>query len=143
MNKMSKTLFLIFNHQITLEQKQDAEKSLGISGFVDLSPTLKELWSQIPPELESVEDYLLPISEWLSQNATNGNYILIQGDFGAVYYLVNLAFRFGLVPVYSTTARRAEEVRGTNGEIRLTHTFRHVRFRKYERCDFNKSGNLS
>ncbi|MGD9732067.1 MAG: CRISPR-associated protein Csx20 [Desulfamplus sp.] len=140
---MPKTLFLIFNHEITQEQGLDAENSLEVSKFVDLPAQLKEFWKQIPAELESVKEYLSPVSEWLSQNATNGDYILIQGDFGAVYYLVNLAFELGLVPVYSTTARRAEEVRGRDGEIRLTHTFRHVRFRKYERCYSNKSGKLS
>ncbi|MBF0259996.1 MAG: hypothetical protein HQK62_14410 [Desulfamplus sp.] len=131
---MQKTLFLIFNHQITPEQKQDAEKTLGTSDVVDLPKRLKKLWSQIPADIESVEEYLSPIAEWLFFNAKQGDYVLIQGDFGAVYYMVNLAFDSGLVPLYSTTARDAVEVRGTDGSVRLTHTFRHVRFRKYEDC---------
>ncbi|MBF0230068.1 MAG: hypothetical protein HQK63_10880 [Desulfamplus sp.] len=128
---MPKTLFLIFNHEITQEQRLDAENSLGVSNFVDLPTQLKELWKQIPAELESVKEYLLPICDWLSQNGKSGDYVLIQGDFGGVYYLVNWAFELEIVPLYSTTERNAVEIKGRNGEIRLSHIFRHVRFRKY------------
>lgn len=131
MNKMPKTLFLIFNHEITQEQRLDAENSLCVSKFVDLPAQLRELWKQIPAELESVKEYLSPISEWLSQNGKHDDFVLIQGDFGGVYYLVNRASELGLVPVYSTTERNAVENRGKDGEIHLSHIFRHVRFRKY------------
>jgi probable selenium-dependent hydroxylase accessory protein YqeC len=35
--------------------------------------------------------------------------VLIQGDFGACYHVVERAFRLGLVPLYSTTRRIAVE----------------------------------
>lgn len=129
---MPKTLFLIFNHEITQEQAIDAENSLGVSKFVDLPTELKAIWQQIPAEIDSIKAYLLPISEWLSQNGKHGDFVLIQGDFGAVYYIVNLAFQLGLVPLYSTTERNAIETKGRDGEIRLSHIFRHVRFRRYK-----------
>ncbi|MBF0242176.1 MAG: hypothetical protein HQK64_06805 [Desulfamplus sp.] len=128
---MPKRLFLIFNHETTQEQRLDAENSLGVSDCVDLPAQLKEIWRQIPAELESVKEHLLPISDWLSQNGKSGDYVLIQGDFGGVYYLVNLAFELGIVPLYSTTERKAVEIKGKDGEIHLSHIFRHVRFRKY------------
>jgi len=130
---MTKTLFLIFSHEITPAQRQDAEKSLGISGFTELPPELRELWGPIPPDIESVNRYLAPIVEWLSVVGKPGDYVLIQGDFGAVYHLVNLAFNRGLVPVYSTTTRSAIEEHGEDGTVRMTHIFRHVRFRRYHR----------
>ncbi|MBF0469412.1 MAG: hypothetical protein HQK61_11105 [Desulfamplus sp.] len=128
---MSKTLFLIFSHDITAEQKLDAQNTLGISRFVGLTPELKDLWGQIPADIESVGDYIFPVWDWLSVNSDRGDYVLVQGDFGAVYHLVNLASDLGIIPVYSTTERNAVEVRGSDGTVRLTHTFRHVRFRKY------------
>lgn len=61
--------------------------------------------------------------------------ILIQGDFGATYYLVNFSKQIGLKPMYSTTIREANEVCDSSGSIRLTHKIKHVRFREYEGCN--------
>lgn len=130
---MGKRLFLIFSHELTCQQRQDAQKRDNISGFVDLPPELRALWGQIPADLDSVEGYIAPIGQWLSEEARAGDHVLIQGDFGAVYHLVNLAFDRDLVPLYSTTTRHAVEEHGDDGTMRLTHTFRHVRFRRYGR----------
>ncbi len=59
--------------------------------------------------------------------------MLIQGDFGACHIMVNFAFYLGLVPCYSTTAREVIEKPLQDGAITVTHNFRHIRFRRYER----------
>ncbi|MDP2647448.1 MAG: CRISPR-associated protein Csx20, partial [Desulfobacterales bacterium] len=128
-----KKLFLIFNHELTHLQREDAKKSLGVESIADLPPDLKSLWKQLPPELEGIDDYLGPLKKWLTEHAHSGDLVLIQGDFGAVYIMVNFAFDNGLAPFYSTTDRRAIEKHAADGSVELTHTFRHVRFRKYER----------
>ena len=69
--------------------------------------------------------------ECLAANAKEKDFVLIQGDFGACYLMVNFALESGLVPVYSTTRREAVEEYGENGSIRITHHFRHVMFREY------------
>ena len=130
---MSKTLFLIFNHDLTDHQRRDAEKNLGAGPIVDLPEHLKTLWRQIPPDVENIDLTVVPVIEWLKVNSRPGDYVLIQGDFGAVYQLVNAAFDHGLIPVYSTTIRQAEERHGKDGSVELTHFFRHVRFREYKR----------
>ena len=130
---MSKTLFLIFNHDLTDLQRQDAHSSLGVGRIVDIPPDLKLLWRQIPPGLEGIAGYLGPLKRWLLENAQKDDFVLIQGDFGAVYIMVNFAFDNGLTPVYSTTDRRVVEKHGADGAVELTHVFRHERFRRYER----------
>jgi len=125
-------LYLLFNHELTPMQQKDAFLSLGISQIQRPPANLKAMWRQIPSGLDSMSDYLEPVKSWLSENARKGDYVLIQGDFGACFVMVNFAIERGLVPVYSTTTREAVEEHGEDGAIRITHRFKHVKFRKYE-----------
>jgi hypothetical protein len=125
------TLFLIFNHQFTEAQASDARASLGIQHIISLPSNLQDQWSHIPPDLPALADYLKPLRDWLSAQAKAGDFVLIQGDFGACYLLVQFALKQGLIPVYSTTHREAEEEIQPNGTVKLTHHFQHQLFRRY------------
>ena len=129
---MNPSLYLIFNHQITVRQKQDAQESLGVDKIIELPHNLDPLWRQIPPDLESIKNYLKPVKDWLASHSQKNDYILIQGDFGACYIMINFAFEIGLTPVYSTTKREAVEQHGDDGTIKLVHHFKHQIFRRYE-----------
>ncbi len=125
------SLFLIFNHTLTPEQEADAHTSLGVGAIVNLPPHLKELWGAIPPDADSIASVTQPVTDWLAANASPGDYVLVQGDFGAVRLVVQWAFEHELVPVYSTTQRIAHEEPQPDGSIRTFHTFQHRIFRKY------------
>jgi hypothetical protein len=127
-----KTLFLIFNHQLTSLQKEDARAALKVDAIINLPIELQELWSNVPPELPEVTDYLKPVKAWLSAKARAGDYVLIQGDFGACYLMVNFSLEHNLVPVYSTTQREAIEENQPNGAVKVIHHFQHEIFRRYE-----------
>ncbi len=129
---MALNLFLLFNHELTDLQRRDAEESLGVRRIIDMPPSLKELWRNIPPELETLSDYLKPVKQWLEGEASKGDYVLVQGDFGATYIMVNFSFRNGLIPIYSTTTREAVEEHHGDGSVNLHHVFRHKMFRRYE-----------
>ena len=128
---MERTLFLIFNHEPTKTQCNDAQCSLGADSIVDLPARLKKMWRQIPPDVADISDVVETVADWLKSQARPSDCVLIQGDFGAVYRMVSIALDLGLVPVYSTTWRQAEECRGADGTVEITHRFRHVRFRRY------------
>lgn len=125
------TLHLLFNHTITPSQAEDARASLGVDRIEALPNDLKALWGQIPPDLEAIGDFLSPVREWLLREAKPGDFLLIQGDFGACYLMVRFAFGRGLIPVYATTMREAIEERQPDGSVRMTHHFKHQRFRRY------------
>ena len=127
------TLFLIFNHQLTDSQEVNAREELGVKDIVNLPPKLQELWANVPPDVAEIKSYLKPIEDWLEANAKKGDYVLIQGDFGACYLMVNFAFELGLIPVYSTTRREVVEEPQPDGTIKLIHHFQHQIFRKYGR----------
>lgn len=128
---MDYTLFLLFNHQITDDQRRDAMESLGVQAIREPPDRLKALWSQIPPDLLEIQGFLQPIMQWLKGASRPGDYVLIQGDFGACYLLVSFALANGLIPVYSTTDRIALEESTPDGVIKLVHHFRHKIFRRY------------
>lgn len=125
--------FLLFNHQLTEIQAKAAVSQLEIRRIHTLPDDLQALWSQVPPDIPELAPYLSPVIRWLKIHASPLDHVLIQGDFGACYILVQEAFRLGLVPIYSTTQRKAIEEPGSEGAVRLTHEFKHVMFRKYER----------
>ena len=124
--------FLLFSHIITDDQIADARRTLYVRDFIPLPEELQTRWSDIPPELETIETHLQPVFTWLLEQAQAGDYLLVQGDFGAVSLTVAFARKHGLVPVYSTTARRMVETYLPNGTVQTQHTFQHVRYRKYQ-----------
>ncbi|MDR3569711.1 MAG: CRISPR-associated protein Csx20 [Syntrophobacteraceae bacterium] len=128
---MADTLFLIFNHQLTREQEADASAALGVKRIIELPADLQELWGNIPPDLPALNDYLWPLREWLLSRAAPGDYVLIQGDFGACCILVSFSIAKGYLPIYSTTRRVASEEMQSDGRIRLVHHFEHRIFRRY------------
>ncbi len=128
---MNTSLFLIFNHDITPVQESDAYSSFGVQQIINMPPDLKDLWRQIPPDLPKISAYLNPVKDWLAGQAKKNDYVLIQGDFGACFIMVNFAFEINLIPIYSTTEREAVEEHKEDGTINLSHQFKHRIFRKY------------
>ncbi len=128
---MERSLYLIFNHQITDIQRRDAIESLGVGQIIDMPAHLKDLWRNIPPDWPEIRSYILPVIEWLNREAVQGDFVLVQGDYGACYLLVQFAFEKGFIPIYSTTFREAVEEYLEDGSISLKHVFRHCIFRRY------------
>lgn len=128
-------LFLLFSHKLTDDQIADAKKSLNISDFLYLPVRLQDIWSNVTPYGEFDVKALSKITEWLLDNADKDDYILVQGDFGATFYLVDFCFKNNLVPVYSTTKRESKEVKSQDGRIEKTLYFKHINYRKYRRCE--------
>lgn len=128
---MHRAIFLIFNHEITGRQAEDARESLGVERIVEPPADLKGLWKSVPPDIPEISSYLEPVKKWLEDNAAPSDYVLVQGDFGATYLMVNFALERGLVPVYSTTDREALEKHDDDGSVSLVHRFKHRIFRRY------------
>ena len=128
---MKPKLFLLFNHQITEEQRKDAALSLAVASIIEPPEAIRDVWKRIPPELSAIDEHLAPVKSWISEQAGSGDYLLVQGDFGATYLMVCYAFENDLIPIYSTTERLVVEAKQADGAVRLTHTFRHCRFRRY------------
>ena len=131
---MPHNLFLLFNHTLTVDQEEDARVSLGTK-TIAMPDVVKQTWAQIPPDSPTIYSLLQPVRNWLISEASPGDYVLIQGDFGACCLMVNFAFENGLVPVYSTTERLVSEEKQQDGSVNIVRIFSHKIFRKYEGND--------
>ena len=130
-NREAGKMFLIFSHKLTDIQTADAKSGLGVEKFIYLPNELQSIWSNIDPHAEYIDDKLKGIIKWIDKNANKNDYVLIQGDFGATYQLVEYCKAKGLRPIYSTTEREAVETREENNSLMLGHRVSHVRYREY------------
>ncbi len=126
------TLFLLFSHILRDEQVEDARCAFGIQEVVCLPEDLQTRWSNVPPELASIEAYIQPVLNWVGEHAQSGDYVLAQGDYGLTFLTVAFALQHKLIPVYATTTRDVIETRLPDGTVQVQRIFRHVRFRKYQ-----------
>ncbi len=127
---MKSKMFLIFNHRLTETQKKDAMENLGVSEFIYLPESLQVLWGNVPPELPDLKEYLQPIKKFLSEHLSEGDKVLIQGDFGACCALKEFVREFGAVPIYATTRREVVEEQDKERVIKKS-VFKHIAFREY------------
>jgi len=123
-------LFILLNHSINDIQKKDA-RNMGVKNFIVLPPDLQKIWQNISPAETKLASFLTPIKQWLSERAVPGDFVLIQGDFGACWLMVNFSFQNKLIPLYSTTERKVVEIENKDGSIQTIRQFKHVMFRKY------------
>lgn len=126
-------IFILLSHKLTQEQIEALQNELQIDNIIYLPENLQLLWSNIPPELEKIYDILNPIRLWLNENAKTNDYILIQGDMGATYQMINYSFSIGLIPCYTTTKRVSVQEKNNNGTVNVIKEFKHVKFRMYEK----------
>lgn len=99
---MSKML-LLTEKPLTFERKEDAKENWGVVEFVTPPKKVYELWEIIPMMgAHRIKFTMKPVFEWFVENYTPGDYILIQGDVGACYLMVNFIFEFGfeVTPMY-------------------------------------------
>ncbi len=120
-------MFVLLSHNMTEQQCSDAIDDLGITKFETL-PT--DIWSQIPAERATVETSLISLKETILTHSNKGDYLFVQGDYGATFNMVQFAKENGFVPVYATSKRKSYEV--VDGEkVTTVREFQHVRFRKF------------
>jgi len=127
---MMKKLFLLFSHTLTQTQIDDAVNSFGVKEFVALPANLQTLWSNVPANLESLQDYLEPLKKYVKDDVLKDDIVLIQGDFGAVYEMVSFCKELDLTAIYATTKRETKEITKDDKIIKTSY-FKHIRYRKY------------
>ncbi len=128
-----KKVFIIMSHDLTRGQVAKL-KDMGGKEILLLPPALKELWGNIDAEGELDTQALLPVIHWIEGKARERDLVLIQGEHGATYYLVDYCFQRKLCPIYSSSKRVVQEIR--DGEAVYTQRlFEHINFREYKRFE--------
>ncbi len=128
---MSKNLRLLFNHKLTFEQENDAIKTLQVTDFIYLNDELQKIWSNVPSNEPDLKNYLNEIINHIKENVTKDDVVVIQGDFGATFMMVDLVRSLGAIAVYATTKRSVVEVMDGDKVIKQS-VFKHEMFRVYK-----------
>ena len=123
-------LFLLFSHVLTELQTEDAEKNLKIDEIIYMPDEIKEIWSNVNPEIFE-EAKLNRIKIFLNKNSLKGDFVLIQGEWGFTYHMINYSKNIGLIPIYSTTKRDYREELQTDGTVKNIHYFKHIKYKEY------------
>jgi hypothetical protein len=125
-----KKMFLLFSHKLTADQIDNAKQKLGVDMFISLPDSLQKIWSNVPADLPDLENYLLPLKEYLKQNINKSDYVLIQGDFGATCKIVSFVKQLNAKAIYATTIRNSKD-EIINGKVVKTSVFKHIMFREF------------
>jgi hypothetical protein len=123
------TAYCLLNHALTEKQTTELKDRFGSSRIMYPEAELSAAWSNVPTGETLSAEYLSPFVRWIS-GADKGDILVIQGEAGAVFALVDFALDRGLVPLHSVTQRIARENRDGEKVIR-THVFEHLCFRPY------------
>ena len=119
------------SHPLTKDQREELKKAWEVTEFASLPSRLQKIWSNVPPETESITEYLYPIYDWMRFVGFYEDLALIQGDPGATFLVVEWARNLGLIPVYATTKREVKEKQLPDGRVVQERVFKHVKFRVY------------
>ena len=128
-----KKLAKLLNHDLTREQQADLNKNYDIQTIIPLPADLQSIWSQVDPRDELNYETLDAFTAWIVENLNVGDYLIIQGEYGLTFCLVDFALNKGFVPIYATTERIYAETRKQDGSIENKHIFKHVTFKEYRR----------
>ena len=122
---------LLWSHRLLPEQAKDLHDNWNIKSIFELDLEKKTLWSQVPTTPINIETYAKPIIQWLESITTANDIIVVQGEYGLSYYVVNWCFQHQLKPVYALTERRSVET-VHEGTVQKTSVFAHAGFRLYQ-----------
>ena len=122
-----KKMFVLINHNLTEEQKDQALKTFGIEDIVNITD---DAWSSINPSDENILGALSAYKKELMLEANAGDVLLVQVDFGATYNMINFAKNIGLKTIYATTKRVVQELI-IDGQSVTKREFKHEKFREY------------
>lgn len=125
---------VLMSHDMSDIQKNDAYENLKVTEIIEAPSEIKAIWGNVDPISDLDISKLDKVISWIKNISEKGDYILVQGEFGATFYIVDYCFKSNLIPVYATSIRRVEETR--EGDRVLTNrVFVHEGYRQYIRYD--------
>ena len=130
---MKKKVFVLFSHNLLEDQIEELKTIYNVTDIIRFPLELQNLWGNIPPEPEDILGIIAPIKQWLNAEASIGDFMLVQGDFGVTFNIVNWCLAQKYIPIYATSKRVHKEEYLPDGTIKISKNFKHVQFRKYQK----------
>lgn len=124
-------VFVILSHALSDEQRHELQSRFRPEKIMELPEELKTIWMNIPPAGDWNPAWIQDLTGWLEKQLSPGDIAIVQGEFGATYYMVNWFKRKGHKVYYATTERKVTKVKQPDGSVEIKRVFRHVNFREY------------
>lgn len=126
---MERKALLLFSHQLTENQEKELVENFKVKKIVSLSSELQEMWSNVSIK-KNYKENLEKIKKYIEENFNENDVILVQGNWGYTYNIVEWSIEKKLVPVYSYTERNVEEIKDGENVKKISY-FKHVKFIEY------------
>ncbi|QXP70765.1 hypothetical protein H0I29_01320 [Polaribacter sp. R2A056_3_33] len=130
---MKKKVFVLFSHNLLEDQVIELKSTYKVTDIVRLPLELQNLWGNIPPEPKDILEIIEPIKKWLKAEASVNDLVIVQGDFGVTFNIINWCLEQDFIPIYATSKRVHKEEYLPDGTIKISKNFKHVQFRKYQK----------
>ena len=117
---------ILLSHILTQPQIDELKNLYRCENIIYMPEEIKAKWMNIDDN-SSPEIF----KEFLLANLKKGDYVLIQGEWGMTYKLINFAKKNGFIPLFSRTGRNVQERKEGDKTIKVS-VFEHKGFRKYE-----------
>lgn len=125
--------YCLMNHQLTAAQENELIHRYGAERIVFPPAGISSAWMNIPVEAVLKRSSVSPFLTWID-SIPPSSAVVLQGEAGASFALIDYALRRNLVVLHSVTERKASEAR--RGEIvTRKYEFEHVCFREYHRIE--------
>lgn len=123
-----KKIFLLFSHKLTMTQEKEIYNELNCKEIHYLPEELQKEFSHITEgNMKRVEKNL---KNYLMSNGKKSDYVLVQGEWGITYRIVNYIKKLEMIPIYSSTKRESKDVMKGN-KVEKVSSFCHNKFLKY------------
>jgi len=124
-------VFVIMSHPLSVEQEGELHTRFAPEEILFLPESLKSTWTSIPSLGPWNPEWIEDILTWLKGEMVPGDIAIVQGEYGATFFLVNWLKERGIDSYYATTERQAIETIREDGSVEMKKIFRHVNFRQY------------
>lgn len=127
----NKNCMVMLSHNLLDEQICELRKDFKVNNIIYLENELKVAWANINPREEIDKNLIARFEKEIKNKTQIGDFVIIQGEWGITFKMVNICLSLGRIPIYATTERTVSE-KNIDGKVEIKKEFRHVMFRRYE-----------
>lgn len=120
-----KKIILLFSHTLTEPQIKELKENWNCEEIIYMPNNLKSNWMNVSGEVD-----ISQFQKFLLDNLQKGDYVLIQGEWGLTYNMINFAKENDFVPLYAATMREVTEHK-EGDRVFKNSVFSHTKFKKY------------
>jgi len=120
-----KKIILLFSHTLTEPQVKELKEEWNCEEIIYMPDELKSKWMGVTDDID-----INQFKKFLLENLQKGDYVLIQGEWGLTYNMINFAKENNFIPLYAGTTRKVTEYKEGDKVIKNS-VFSHTKFKKY------------